>query len=81
MDYGAVSTILMFDACYTRRCVDVTILNDADNEPDEMFGITLERIPDLNDRTTLDPVTGDITIVDDDGMILEHPSNENTNIL
>ena len=74
MDYGAVSTILRFDACDTRHCVDVTIENDGDDEPDEMFGITLERIPGLNGRITLDPVDGDITIVDNDidGMILKH---------
>jgi hypothetical protein len=27
MDYGAVSTILMFDACDTRQCEDVPILH------------------------------------------------------
>ena len=76
-----MSTIMTFAACVTRRCVDVTVMNDTQDEPAEMFGITLERTPGLNDRITLDPVTGDITIVDDDGMILEHPSNENTNML
>ena len=69
-----MSTILMFDACNTRHCVDVTSVNDTVDEPDEMFGITLERTPGLNDKITLDPVDGDITIVDDDGMIFEHPS-------
>ena len=74
MDYGAVSTILRFDACDTRHCVGVTIVIDGDDEPDEIFGITLERTPGLNDRITLDPVDGDITIADNDidGMILKH---------
>ena len=84
MDYGAVSTILRFDACDTRRCVDVTIENDGDDEPDEVFGITLERTPSLNGRITLDPVDGDITIVDNDidGMILKHSKHySNTRIL
>ena len=61
-----MSTFLMFAACDTRRCVDVTIVNDGDIEPDEMIGITLERTPVLNDRITLDPVDGDITITDGD---------------
>ena len=67
MDYGAVSTILTFAACDTRRCVDVPIMNDTDDEPDEMFTITLERTPGLNDRITLDPVDGVVIIIDDDG--------------
>ena len=65
---------LMFDACDIQRCVNITIVWDTDDEPDEMFGITLERTTGLNGRITHDPVDGDITIVDDDGMILEHPS-------
>ena len=67
MDYGAVSTILMFAACDIRRCVDVPIVRDTDEEPDEMFGITLERTPGLNDKITLGPVDGDITIIDEGG--------------
>ena len=62
-----MSTILTFAACDTRRCVDVSIINDAVDEPDEMFGITLERTPGLNDRITLDPVDGVVIIIDDDG--------------
>ena len=57
-----MSTILTFAACDTRRCVDVPIMNDADNELDEIFGITLERTPGLNDRITLDPVDGVVII-------------------
>ena len=62
-----MSTILMFDACDTRRCVNVTIVNDANFEPHEIFVITLERTPGLNDRITLDPVDGEITIIDEGG--------------
>ena len=70
-----MSTILMFDACDTRRCVDVTIVNDANFEPDEIFFITLERTPGLNDRITLDPVNGVIIIIDDDrklGLLMKN---------
>ena len=64
-----MSSILMFDACDIRRCVDITIVSDTDDEPDEMFGITLERTPGLNDRITLDPMDGVVIIIDDDGKI------------
>ena len=64
-----MSSIVMFDACDIRRRVDITIVSDTDNEPDEMFGITLERTPGLNDRITLDPVDGMVIIIDDDGKI------------
>ena len=63
-----MSNILTFAACETRRCVDVPIMNDTDDEPDEMFGITLERTPGLNDRITLDPVDRVVTINGDSGM-------------
>ena len=64
-----MSSIVMFDACDIRCRVDITIVSDTDNEPDEMFAITLERTPGLNDRITLDPVDGMVIITDDDGKI------------
>ena len=63
-----MSTIMTFTACETRRCVDITIVNDTKGEPDETFGITLERTPDLTGRITLDPMDGMITISGDIGM-------------
>ena len=68
MDYGAVSTIMTFTACETRRCVDIIIVNDTEGEPDETFGITLERTPGLTDRISLDPMDGMITISGGIGM-------------
>ena len=68
MDYGAVSTIMTFTACETRRCVDITIVNDTEGEPDETFGITLARTPGLNGKITLDPMDEVITISSDSGM-------------
>ena len=62
-----MSTILTFAACDTRHCVDVPIMNDADDEPDEIFGIILDRTPGLNDRITLDPVDGGVIINGDVG--------------
>ena len=64
-DYGFVSAILNFAACEIRSCVDISIMNDIENELDEALNITLERSPDLNGRITLDPVGGVITVFND----------------
>ena len=66
MDYGAVSTILMFAACDTRQCMDVPIVDDETLELTEIFIVTLERAPALENRITLNPVDGDIEILDND---------------
>ena len=55
LDYIAVDTILMFDACQMRNCVDVTIVDDLILENVESFDLYLERTSDLDSRT-LDPV-------------------------
>ena len=65
-----MSTILTFAACDTRRCVDVPIINDTDDEPDEMFAVILERTPGLYDRITLDPLDGVVTINGDVSNII-----------
>ena len=74
-----MSTFLRFAACDTRRCVDVPIIKDADDEPggepNEIFGITLERIPGLDDRITLDPVDGVVTINGDFGRFNPDENN------
>ena len=70
MDYIGVSTILIFGACETRHCVDVTIVDDEVLEMTESFRVTLERTPDLHMRITLDPVDGVVEITDDDGMYM-----------
>ena len=66
-DYGAVSTILMFAACETRQCVDVAIMDDKTLELTETFIVTLKWTPALENRITLNPVDGDIEILDNDG--------------
>ena len=68
MEYLAVSTMLSFTACKTQSCVNIPIVDDALDEPERIFYVSLERTPDLNDRITLDPVDGEITLIDDDGM-------------
>ena len=66
MDYKLnSSTILSFPACDTRQCVDMIIVNDLMDEPEEGFGVTLERTPHLDSRIMLHPVNGEIFIKDD----------------
>ena len=67
-DYVSLNVTLMFDACEIRRCVNVTIMNDFQIEPDENFFYTLEKTPDLDTRIDLSPVDGEIEIFDDDGL-------------
>ena len=66
MDYGALTEILMFDTCETRKCVNVTITDDLVDELDEFFTFHLSRTPNLDPRIDLDPVNGRIEIIDDD---------------
>ena len=68
-DYGVVSTNLSFAACENQTCVHILIVNDKHYEPDEAFYVVLERIVGLNDRITLDPVGGVVTIKDNDGEL------------
>ncbi|CAI8015468.1 hypothetical protein GBAR_LOCUS9583, partial [Geodia barretti] len=68
MDYGALSTTLMFDTCETRKCTNIAIANDDIPEGTESFNVTLEGTPGLDDRITLDPVDGEIQISDRDGI-------------
>ena len=66
-DYGEFNVTLMFAACETRRCVDVTIVDDFVDERDENFFYTLERTPGLHPNIDLDPTLGEIVIEDDEG--------------
>ena len=62
-----MSTILMFDECQTEQCTQITIVNDTIPENIESFFVTLGRTPGLSDKIKLDPVNGEIQIIDDDG--------------
>ena len=66
-DYGVLSEILMFAACETRHCVNLTIADDLVDEPDENFFYNLERTPGLHPNIDLDSALEEIEIVDDDG--------------
>ena len=64
LDYIGLSRLLSFAACDKKQCVDVEIVDDLVDEPQEKFVITLERTPDLNSRIMLDPVDEEIFIQD-----------------
>ena len=59
--------VLMFDSCDTRKCMNVTIVDDLQVEPDESLTYHLDRTPGLDSSIQLDPVNGEIEIVDNDG--------------
>ena len=63
LDYEPFSVVVQFESCDTRRCVNISILSDLIEEPDESFNYTLERTPDLDSRISLDPVEGEVVIV------------------
>ena len=65
-DFVSLNVSLRFAACETSRCVNVTILNDFIDEPDENFFYSLSRTPGLHPRIELTPADGEIIIVDDD---------------
>ena len=68
MDYESLDVILMFDLNENnRQCVNLNIVNDFEDEPDQNFYYTLEMNPDLNTYIGLHPMNGEIVIVDDDG--------------
>ena len=71
IDYGGVSSTLMFAACESRQCENLTIIDDATLELTESFTVTLERTLNLNSRITLNPVDRDIEILDNDGRKYE----------
>ena len=75
-----MSAILMFTACDTRQCVDVPIVDDVTLELTEIFIVTLERTPALENNILLNSVDGDIEILDNDSrkygiMIISHCGN------
>ena len=47
--------------------MNITIENDGVAEPLESFFVTLEKTPDIDGRITLDPVDGEIVIIDATG--------------
>ena len=68
MDYESLDMVLMFGECERRKCVNVTIVDDFEDEPGENFFYTLEETPNgLHPNIELDPVDGEIVTEDNDG--------------
>ena len=67
MDYGALSTTVMFGACQTQECVDITIEDDVVLENVESFFVNLSRSPGLDSRITLNPTRAEVQIIDNEG--------------
>ena len=66
MDYSSFSMTLIFATCETRRCVNVNIVDDLVDEPDEVFDYILGPAC-LDSRITIRPDVGEIVITDNDG--------------
>ena len=61
--------IVTFGDCQNRSCINITIVDDMVNEPVESFTYTLEMIPGSNSAICLEPVGGEVIIIDDDGRL------------
>ena len=76
MDYAGLSTILMFSACETRQCLNVTVFEDQVLEETESFNAVLNRTDNLDTRITLNPVNAAVYIIDNDSKL----SSENVHV-
>ena len=70
-DYGIVSDDVSIPKCENRACYNITIVDDAQLELEELFSITLERSAGLqgNIRTVRERSLAEITIIDTDGNV------------
>lgn len=63
MDFIASSSTVRFPACETRRCVDVTIVDDLVRELfRESFAVYITRSPNMDRRITLNPAAVNVNI-------------------
>ena len=68
MDYSGFPTTLSFAACARRRCVNVNIVDDMVDEPNEVFAYILGPPPaGLDPRIKIRPDMGEVFINDNDG--------------
>ena len=69
MDFVALQRHrLRYATCAKIDCVNITIINDNRLELSETFNVTLEKSKGLSNKFVLNPIQGQITIMDDDGM-------------
>ena len=71
-DYRTQSVAFFFEACTTRVCEPLSIVDDNISERIELFSLTLESPPDLDSRIILNPRDGEVKIDDDDGKLNAH---------
>ena len=67
IDYQAVDEMMTFAPCESKHCVNVSITDDAVDEPDETFSVSLTRSSNTPAFVFLSSVTGEVVIADDDG--------------
>ena len=66
-DYESLNQIILtFSPCDTQHCVNVTIMDDTEDEPNEFFFYTLQETLGLHPNIELAPVNGEIVIIDND---------------
>ena len=66
-DYNARRTVLVFERCQSKACVNVTTIDDATAELSEMFSAVLSRTSQPDNRIRLVNREATVTILDDDG--------------
>ena len=68
-DYGNIQT-LNFTACEEIACTNISIVDNEIVEKNKSFTISLEKTTDLDKRISLSPDRKQVTILDDDGMLI-----------
>ena len=59
--------MMTFAPCESNHCVNVSFTDDAVDEPDETFSVSLTRSSNTPAFVFLSSVTGEVVIADDDG--------------
>ena len=59
--------ILILQPCDKRKCVNVRIMDDQEEELHESFTYCLRRLIELDSRIELNPVDGELKVCDNDG--------------
>ena len=68
-DFRDFKTDISLEACETRRCVNVEIVDDSINEGDETLYVTLTTTPNLTYRIQFHPQAAKFRIIDNNGML------------
>ena len=66
-DFIPINKTVTFSRNELRTCLEVTIIDDEVVELSKSFSISLERSENLDERITISPDRGTVTIEDDDG--------------